>query len=199
MKIAVYGGSFNPIHLGHKQIIKVLNEKYDFDKILVIPSKISPHKINNSSVTCEQRLEMCKLSLIDLKNCEVSDIEIKRDGISYTFLTLNELKIMYPKSELYLICGSDMFLSLLNWKEPEKIFESAKIIGFIRDDEDITVLENYKSKLESKGAKVEICNATIPPFSSTLIRKAVKQNKKIDDFVDENVADYIKKNGLYKE
>lgn len=199
MKIAVYGGSFNPIHLGHKQIIKVLNEKYDFNKILVIPSKISPHKINNSSVTCEQRLEMCKLSLEMIKNCEVSDIEIKRAGISYTFLTLNKLKKNYPKSELYLICGSDMFLSLLNWKEPEKIFESAKIIGFIRDDEDITVLENYKSKLESKGAKVEICNATIPPFSSTLIRKAVKQNKKIDDFVDENVADYIKKNGLYKE
>lgn len=199
MKIAIYGGSFNPIHLGHTEIIKVLNEKYDFDKILVIPSKISPHKVNNSSVTCEQRLDMCKLSLKMIKNCEVSDIEIKRDGISYTFITLEELKKIYPKSEFYLICGSDMFLSLLKWKKPEKIFELAKIIGFIRDDEDLKVLEDYKLKLELMGAKVEICTAKIPPFSSTMVREAIKNGESFQKYVDKSVMDYISTNNLYRE
>lgn len=199
MKIAVYGGAFNPIHLGHEEIIKALNDEYDFDKILIIPSKISPHKSNDYLVSCEARLKMCEISLKEYKKCEVSDIEIRLDGVSYTVNTLTELKKRYTDDELYLVCGSDMFLSLLNWKEPKKIFSMAKILAFIRDNEEKSRLNEYKAKLESCGATVEFCTVKIPPYSSTDIRSSVKENKSIEKFVNKNVAEYIRENNLYKE
>lgn len=199
MKIAVYGGAFNPIHLGHEEIIKALNDEYDFDKILIIPSKISPHKSNDYLASCEARLKMCEISLKGYEKCEVSDIEVRLDGISYTVNTLTELKKRYTDDELYLVCGSDMFLSLLNWKEPKKIFSMAKILAFIRDNEEKSRLIEYKAKLESYGATVEICTVKIPPYSSTDIRSSVKENKSIENFVNKNVAEFIKENNLYKE
>ncbi len=198
MKIAIYGGAFNPVHLGHIQIVKTIQYEFDFDKILVIPSKISPHKSSVELISAKHRLNMCKLAFDDIENCEVSDIEINNDGISYTVKTLEMLKNIYNEAQFYLICGSDMFLSLLKWKDYKKIFEKAKILTFIRDNENLEKICEYKQKIECEGAKVQICKAEILPFSSTEIRNTIKNNKDFKKYVCKDVYDYITRFGLYK-
>ena len=198
MKIAIYGGAFNPVHKGHTEIVKQISENYDFDKILIIPSKFSPHKSNKELVSDEHRLNMCKLTFNDFDKCEVSDIEIKRNKISFTVDTLTELKTVYPFDEFYLVCGSDMFLSLLKWRNPEEIFKMTSILAFRRDDESMQAMNEYKDVLTAMGVNVLICEMKIPPFSSTQIREAVKSNKPYDKYVTEKVYDYILKNKLYR-
>lgn len=197
MKIAIYGGAFNPVHKGHIEIVKQLNKNYEFEKILIIPSKFSPHKSNKELVSDEHRLNMCRLSFNQFENCEVSDIEIKRNKISFTVDTLTELKTIYPFDEFYLICGSDMFLSLLKWKNPEEIFKMTSILAFRRNDESMQVMDDYKRRLSSMGVKVLICEMKIPPFSSTMVREAVKSGKPFDEFVTKEVYKYITDNHLY--
>ncbi len=198
MKIAVYGGAFNPVHLGHIEIVRYLNENTDFDRILIIPSKFSPHKSNSELVEDEHRLNMCKLGFEKFEKCEISDIEIKRDKISYTIDTLVELKTLYPFDDLYLVCGSDMFLSLLNWREPDEIFKRASVFAFIRDNESIDKMNNQKNILKEKSVKAEICKISVPPFSSTQVRDAIKKGKTFDMFVSKEILTYILENNLYK-
>lgn len=197
MKIAIFGGAFNPVHLGHIEIVKQLSLKYDFDKILIVPTKISPHKSNDEFVSETHRFNMCSLSFENIKNCEVSRVELDKDSVSFTYQTLQILKDIYPKDEFYLICGSDMFLSLLEWKNPDLIFESANIIGFIRDNESVDKLLKYQETLESHGARTLICKVYIPPYSSTQVRNALKKGIDTSEFLDKKVEDYIKKNNLY--
>lgn len=197
MKIAIYGGAFNPVHIGHIEIVKQLTKQFNFDKILIVPSKFSPHKPNNELVSDVDRLNMCKLAFDNIKNCEVSDIEIKRNKISYTVDTLFELKTIYPFDEIYLVCGSDMFLSLLNWRKPDEIFKMANILAFRRDDEDISKMIEYKNQLINFCEKVIICEVKISPFSSTEIRNAIKKNKPFENYVTKEIYSYIKDNKLY--
>ena len=197
MKIAIYGGAFNPVHKGHIEIVKQLSEQFDFDKILIIPSKFSPHKSNNALVSDNDRLNMCKLAFNNIEKCEVSDIEIKRNNISYTVETLYELRTIYPCDEIYLVCGSDMFLSLLDWRKPEEIFKMANILAFRRDNEDISKMNEYKKKLNNLSKKVIICEVKIPPFSSTEVRNAIKENMPFQNYVTKEIYSYIKDNKLY--
>jgi len=198
MKIAVYGGAFNPVHLGHIEIVKFLSEKTDFDKILIIPSKFSPHKSNEELVDDVHRMNMCKLSFESIDKCEVSDIEIKRDKISYTIDTLVELKTIYPFDDLYLVCGSDMFLSLLNWRKPDEILKRASVFAFIRDNESIDIMNEQKQVIENKGVKVEVCEIKVPPYSSTQVRDAIKEGKTFENYISNEVYEYILENNLYK-
>lgn len=198
MKIAIYGGAFNPVHLGHIEIVKYLCEKTDFDKVIIIPSKFSPHKSNESLVEDEHRIKMCKLAFDEFEKCEVSDIEIRRNKISYTIDTLTELKTIYTFDELYLVCGSDMFLSLLNWRKPEEIFKLASVFAFKRGNEDENNISSQKTRLNEMGVNVELCNIEILPFSSTEVREAIKSNKSFEKFLSKDVFEYILGNNLYK-
>ena len=197
MKIAIYGGAFNPVHKGHIEIVRQLNENYSFDEILVIPSKFSPHKSNDILVSDEHRLNMCRLAFSGFDNCEISDIEIRRNKISFTVDTLTELKMIYPFDDFYLVCGSDMFLSLLKWRKPEDIFKMTSILAFRRDDESMDTMNEYKEKLVSMGVNVMICEMKIPPFSSTCVRNAIKNVEPFEKFLDKRVYDYIVNNKLY--
>lgn len=197
MKIAIYGGAFNPVHIGHIELVKQLNKNFCFDKILIIPSKFSPHKSNENLISEKHRLNMCKLSFASINNCEISDIEINRDEISYTVDTLQELKKIYTNDELFIICGSDMFLSLLTWRNPEEIFKLASIIGFKRAGESEEKMLEFQNKLALKGAKSSICIVDIPPFSSTIVRDAVKNKKNFQQYVTDEVYNYIKTHNLY--
>ncbi len=197
MKIAIFGGAFNPVHLGHVEIVKQLKSIYNFDKILIIPTKISPHKSNDEFVSETHRFNMCSLAFKDIENCEISRIELDKESVSFTYHTLEILKNIYPNDEFYLICGSDMFLSLLNWKNPDMIFKYAKIIGFIRDNESIDTMQEYQEKLQSLGADSSICKVYIPPYSSTYVRQAIKKGIEISEFLDTKVKDYIENNNLY--
>ena len=197
MKIAMFGGSFNPIHNGHIMLANAFQKELSLDKVLIIPTYIPPHKQRDYSVSPQQKLQMCRLAVKDIPFAEVSDIEIKRQGASYTYMTLQELRKIYPHDELYLITGADMFMTIHQWKNPEIIFALATICGVPRNDDDISDLEKQAEFLHTLGAKTKILNVNIMTVSSTQIRKNISHGKKIFGLVPPSVEDYILKNGLY--
>lgn len=198
MKTAMFGGSFDPIHLGHVSLAHAFTERLGLDRVLIVPTCIPPHKIKKTSVTPRQRLEMCRLAFEGEEGYEVSDIEIRREGASYTYLTLTELKELYPQDELYLITGADMFMTIHRWKEPQIIFRLATICGVPRNNEDISGLEKQAEFLHTLGARTEILDAGIMTVSSTEIRERISRGQDISSLVPPAVEDYIYQNKLYR-
>lgn len=140
MKIGVYGGAFNPPHLGHITAARAVFELLKLDKLLVIPTGHPPHKtLPAGSPTPDQRLELCRLAAEQTglgDRIEVSDLELRREGNSYTSDTLARLKEQYPEDELWLLVGTDMFLTLQAWHEPGRILSLAGVAAFGRTEED---------------------------------------------------------------
>lgn len=199
MKTAMFGGSFDPIHNGHVSLAKAFVETLGLERVLIIPTFYPPHKQKKTTVTSEQRLEMCRLAFEGEELFEVSDIEIRREGKSYTYMTLEELSELYPDDELYLITGADMFMTIDEWKNPEIIFSHAVICGVPRNDDDISDLREKAKKLSAMGARTEILDPGIMTVSSTEIRRRVSDGESISGLVPPLVEDYIIKNGLYAD
>lgn len=197
-KIAMFGGSFNPVHLGHTGLVARMLKQFELDKVYVIPTFSTPLKDNTPMLSPIHRLNMCKLAFEDFKKVSVSDIEILREGKSYTVDTLKELSIIHPQSELFLIIGADSFMQLPLWYEAERIFSLATVLTVSRDDIDADALSSTKALYEQKyNAKVLIVKDPIAPVSSTLIRNAVKNKEEYKHLLPVKVSDYIMKNSLY--
>ena len=195
-RVGIFGGTFNPPHIGHIAAAKVFAEKMQLDSLIIMPSFIPPHKEYNSDVTCEDRLSMCQIAFKNIKNAVVSDLEIKRGGKSYTYLTLEELSA--EDRELYFLCGTDMILTMDTWKNPELIFSLAKICYIRREcDEDTTVLiEKKLLEYSSKyGAEVFSIISDVIEISSSEVRDNVAVKS---DFLTAEVMEYINKAGLYR-
>ena len=200
MKTGIFGGTFNPVHKGHIMLAEYCMESVGLNRIIMIPTAVPPHKISNDLASEEDRLNMCKLACKGKENFSVSDIEIKRQGKSYTYETLTQLKEIYPNDHLYTIMGADMFLTLDRWKNPEIIFEKSSIITIPRDDENKFELENfYNNVLKSMGANAVILPNPVMSVSSTFIRKNLDKFDMISDMLDKSVYDYIIKNNLYRK
>ena len=137
MKIGVYGGSFNPPHLGHVRAAQACKQALGLDRVLVIPASIPPHKqLTSSSASPEERLALTRLAFENLPGFEVLDLEIRREGKSYTVDTIRELKAQYEHDELFLMMGTDMFLSFQDWYSPQEIARCAQLVCFSRYDAD---------------------------------------------------------------
>ncbi|MBR5020077.1 MAG: nicotinate (nicotinamide) nucleotide adenylyltransferase [Oscillospiraceae bacterium] len=197
-KIGIYGGTFNPPHTGHLQAAKQAVEVLDLDMLLMIPDRIAPHKdIPAGSPTPEQRLEMLRIALAGEEKIRPSDIELRREGVSYTYLTLEALKEQYPEEELILLMGTDMFLTLDAWKEPERICSLATLGVFYRGEKgEKEKILAQKEALEAKGAKVELVENDIINISSTQLRRLLAFHA-ADEFLPAGVGEYIRANGLY--
>ena len=197
-KIGIYGGTFNPPHTGHLQAAKQAVEVLDLDLLLMIPDRIAPHKdIPAGSPTPEQRLEMLHIALAGEEKIQPSDIELRREGVSYTYLTLEALREQYPGEELVLLMGTDMFLTLDAWKEPEKICSLATLGVFYRGEKgEKEKILTQKAALEARGAKVELVENEIINISSTQLRRLLAFHA-ADEFLPAGVGEYIRENGLY--
>ena len=196
-RIAMYGGSFNPIHNAHLTVASLFIKKLKLDKLLFIPTAEPPHKSGAEMVSAKHRLEMCRAAIKSIKKAEVSDIEIKREGKSYTVDTLNELAQLYPDSQLYLIMGADMFMTLLEWRKPEEIMKNAVICTVPRNDDDITALSEMEEKYKAMGAQTCVLDIKRMDISSTQVRKAVFADKSISKLVPPEVESYIYAQYLY--
>lgn len=200
MKTGVFGGTFNPVHKGHIMLAEYCMDSVGLDRIIMIPTAVPPHKISNNLASENDRLNMCKLACRGKENFFVSDIEIKRQGKSYTYETLTQLKEIYPDDHLYTIMGADMFLTLDRWKNPEIIFEKSSIITIPRDEENKHELENFYNKvLKAMGASSVILPNPVMSVSSTFIRGNLDNFNLISDMLDKGVYDYIIKNNLYRK
>ena len=196
MKIGIYGGAFNPVHNGHINLCKQCQEIYGFDKIIFIPTYISPHKENNQDISFQDRLNMLNIAIENEISFEASDIESKLGGISYTYNTI--LKLDKPKDELYLIVGSDMFEIFHKWYEYKKLLQLVTLVVGARNINEYEKLIRIKSENYSNTSKIEIAKIHTYEISSTEIRTAISNNISANEHINRDVLSYIKANDLYR-
>lgn len=195
-KIAIYGGSFDPPHKGHKLLAENLAGVCGADRVIIIPTALSPFK-NSSSATAEDRLTMCRLFFKE-EMFHISDIEIKRGGKSYTVDTLTHIKAENPDAELFLFMGDDMLLSFDKWYCYQEILRLATIVCACRT-ENLDELQNMKDFVKNvlkAEDRVIICESVPFEISSTEIRSSLKDG--INKGLSEDVYNYIAAKGLYQ-
>lgn len=173
MKIAIYGGTFNPPHRGHVESLQAVYEQAKPDRVLVIPASIPPHKeLAAGSPDAEKRLELTRLAFKEIPYAEVTDMELTRTGKSYTSDTVEELLRKYPDAELMLAMGTDMFLSFETWHEYRYLIDNVTMLVFARREGEDEKIFKYGEYLESKyGAKINYIMHDPLPISSSEIRR----------------------------
>ena len=202
MKIGIYGGAFNPPHLGHITAARAVFELLKLDKLLVIPTGHPPHKtLPPGSPGPERRLEMTRLAMAGLGDwMEISDMELRREGNSYTADTLARVKERYPEDELWLLMGADMFLTLQAWREPERILSLAGVAAFGRTEADTEELFSVQRDfLYRTYPQARIFTLTIPgvvDISSTELRERLARGEG-GGLLAPAVYGYILREGLY--
>ena len=178
-KTLIFGGTFDPPHVGHKNILKSVMA-HGYDRAIIIPAKTPPHKTRDAAPDdFDVRFENVKLFFADEPNVIVSDIENRREGKSYTYDTLCELKKLYPDDKLYLLVGSDMLLYMEEWYNFEGIFSLATIVSAARQNADIAKIRECKNYLEKKyKCDIILYDVNILELSSTQLRSPLV--KRID-------------------
>lgn len=200
-KIGILGGTFNPIHLGHIELAKAAYNGLKLDKVLIMPTGLSYLKMDQAVLNKEVRAEMVKLAIKDIDYFEFSDIEIKKEGNTYTSETLEDLHKMYPLDTFYYLIGADTLFSIERWKNPDIIFNLSKLAVMKRDDADydeIKIQIDHLYKLYN--AHIEIINNPKIDISSTYIRQEIANNNynKIENMLNKEVLEYIKHHNIYK-
>lgn len=194
-QIAVYGGSFNPPHLGHREAVVTALRELQPDRLLIIPDHAPPHKeMEEGSPTPEERMELCRLTFGDLEGVELSDLEMKRSGKSYTYETVQELRRLYPEAELTLIVGTDMFQSFEEWYHFEYLISSCRLAVLARDlDEDEKNRETAELFRSRYHANVILLTHTPFPMSSTEIRSMLRRHGGCGSLEEKTYARIIQK------
>ena len=197
-KLGIFGGTFNPPHLGHVHAAQAAAQALGL-RILFVPDNIPPHKeMPENSPTPDQRLEMVCLAAREVPGAQVLDLELRRGSRSYTADTLEELACLYPGQELWLIVGTDMLTSLHRWYRPDRIFRYAHVAALARNAGDMPEIEESAQYLrDTFGAVIELVDAEPLPVSSTQIREGLYRGT--EKYLPEPVFAYIKERGLYLE
>ncbi|MGM9550646.1 MAG: nicotinate (nicotinamide) nucleotide adenylyltransferase [Clostridia bacterium] len=183
MKIGLYGGSFDPVHIGHMAVAKAAKEQFGLDRVIFIPTGNMPHK-KGCVASSHDRIEMLKLSFDD-PSFEVSDYEVMRTDISYSADTVEHFKSLYPDDELYFIIGGDSYAYIDKWYQPERIFKNATVLVFPRNGEKIL-------------PPARELNVREVPVSSSKIREKIKMKKNVSNLLKKEVFDYIIVRTLYQ-
>ena len=169
------------------------------DRVLLIPTRVPPHKAAPDLASAGERFAMCRLAAQGKPWLELSDIEMRREGKSYTAETLEELSALYPQDQFYLLMGEDMFLTLGRWYRPETIFSLASVCTTPRSPDGLDALR--QKALEYTGqfqARCFLEHIPYLPISSTQVRQAVARGEDVSGLVPQAVATYMKERGLYR-
>ncbi len=193
MNIGIYGGSFNPPHLGHLIVLESVQDQLHFDKVLFIPAANPPHKNNPNLAPSAERLEMTRLAIEGNAVFQASDIEIKRDGRSYSIDTLDALAAGHPGDKFSLIIGADNFLEFETWRSAQDILTKAEVVVMNRPG---FAVQPGKNEIARLARFVHVPNIGI---SSTDIRRRVKLGGSIRYLVPLSVEHYIRRKGLYRD
>lgn len=197
IKIGVFGGAFNPVHNGHINMVKEAFADLKLQKMLIIPTCVSPHKSNKGLIAFEDRAKMCELAFadeIESGKFEISDIEKRMGGTSYTINTIRELKRQYPDdAEFYLIIGGDMLFYFDKWYRYEALLGECKVVAAARENSEYSDMCEYAAEM----GRIKVLNLHVTEVSSTEIREKLKNGESITGLVPEAVEGYIKERGLY--
>lgn len=203
MITALFGGSFDPVHLGHVNAVKsLLKSSLAPDRVIIMPAFVNPFKAGldtENRANCKDRLQMCRLAFEKLPRCEVSDYEIKKKTPSYTADTLEYLSGLYPEDKLILTVGSDSLATLPTWNRFRDIIRIAHIAAVSRSPEESHRIEVYAENVRALGGRVKIIETEPFDISSTEIRKKIVNSKDISCYVDKNVVQYIMSKSIYKQ
>lgn len=201
-RYGIIGGTFDPIHYAHLYIAYEAKIQLNLDEVIFMPAKKQPFKINNITTDSEIRYEMVKAAIEPFSEFDISDYEIKKEGLSFTYETLEYFKAQSDykdeEIELFFITGADCLISIEEWREARRIFSLANLVVFPREGISNEEMMIKKQQLEEKyNGKIIFLNLNKLEISSTDIRNRVNENKSIDFFVPAKVADIIYKNRLY--
>ncbi|MDD3192335.1 MAG: nicotinate (nicotinamide) nucleotide adenylyltransferase [Oscillospiraceae bacterium] len=196
-KLGIFGGTFNPVHNGHLSLCTQLSNALQIPQVLLIPTAVPPHKRAPELADGAQRLAMCRLAAqTDPRFC-ACDLELRRQGNSYTVETLRELEMLYPHTQFYLLMGTDMFLTVQNWYCAGEIFRRAILVTGARKKGEEEKLTEHLAFLQTLGASGAVIPCQVVEISSTQVRVARKQGRSIREMVPQAVERYIEENGLY--
>jgi len=199
-RIGISGGTFDPIHIGHLISAEHVREKFNLEKIVFVTAGAPPHKDLSLISEFVHRHAMVNAAVSGNPFFEASDMEIGREGLSYTFDTLLELRSKYGDCSLYFIIGADVIKDIKAWKNPSGIFSLCEIIALMRPGySNSGFLNNIRMLRNSYNAVVHLAEAPLVNISSTEIRKMVHDGASIKYLVPEPVEDYIRINGLYRQ
>ncbi len=195
MTVAIYGGSFNPPHLGHREAAMSLVRDLMPDRLLIMPDHVPPHKeMEEGSPSPEERLILCRLNFGDLNGAEISDLELSRTGKSYTYDTIRQLEQMFPGDRFILAVGTDMFLSFEDWYHFEYLLEHCVLAVLARDYDDRILLEETASRFTSQyHASVRIVPHMPLPMRSEEVRRLLRQRGGRDYLGSEVYSEIIRK------
>ncbi|MBQ9342194.1 MAG: nicotinate-nucleotide adenylyltransferase [Lachnospiraceae bacterium] len=200
MRIGILGGTFNPIHLGHLLIAENAFEQFKLDRVNIMPAHISPFKIDTKVLDKEHRKKIIELSIADNPHFVMDPREIDSDSISYTYLTLSDMKANNPEDELFFILGADSLKTIKNWRNPQIIFDNATVLAAVRDNDDIDDLQCYADELKALfNGNVGFIKTPTYDVSSTDIRRRIASGESVRYMICDAAIEYITDNNLYKE
>ena len=199
-RTGLFGGTFNPPHVAHLRLAEKAIEGSGLDRVIIMPAFIPPHKAAPELLKSEDRFELCRRTFCGEK-FEISDLELRRKGKSYTVQTLEELKKLYPDDEFFLIIGSDMLLSFKKWFRYEDILKYASLCVMTREKavSRKTLFEYCKNVLKLSSKDFIILDSDAFELSSTEVRQKAKEGKNLSNMLTEKANEYIKEKSFYSD
>lgn len=191
-KTGVFGGAFNPVHNGHVRLAEEAVKQLKLRRLLIIPTYVSPHK-HTELLPFEDRAEMCRRAFGHIPGAEVSNIEVRLGGTSYSINTVRALKEMYPDEQLFLLIGGDMLFSFDKWYKYESLLKETKVCAVARDDDSLVDMMEYANEI----GRVKVLPTQAVTMSSTQVRETVANGGDISEMVPAGVAEFIREKGLY--
>ncbi|MCM1027483.1 MAG: nicotinate-nucleotide adenylyltransferase [Roseburia sp.] len=201
-QIGILGGAFNPVHIGHLLLAEQAADYLGLDEVWMMPTGISPEKAGSSPdrLSGEERLYLTELAVRDNDRLRCSDQEVRRDGYTYTYETMEELAEKFPEAKFYFLLGADCLFSLEKWRHPERILKSCSLAAAVRNDVPWEAMEEKRDELLAKfGGEICLLPSAQIPVSSTEIRERIRTGRSIRYLTPEPVWAYIMERGLYRE
>lgn len=198
MSIAMYGGSFDPIHNGHIALCRAALEESRADRLLLVPTGESPHRDNTGKTPFAHRLALCQIAAREIPRAEASDLEQRLGGVNYTIRTVLALKEQYPDQPLFLIVGGDMLLCFHRWKDYRAILENVTLLAGARTGDQRRELEEYCRRVLPDYPQVRLVDFSPIEISSTRLRELASKGEDLSPWVPAGVAEYIHNHGLYQ-
>ena len=196
MYTAIFGGTFNPLHIGHYEILKALNDDARIEKILLMPDRMPPHKSADGLIDDKTRIEMCRMASADFSKCELCLVEFEREGKSYTVDTVKLLKKRYTDTDFAFVMGGDMFVYFKKWRKYKELIKMLSFFVFKRSATDASEFDRAFEELTNKGMKIILKDDIIPAVSSTELRQDFEKSK---DLLPSKIYEFLTERGVYNE
>lgn len=200
MRIGVLGGSFDPIHVGHLILAEQARSEFKLDKVVFMPAKLPPHKLDKSLTHVDERFEMTRIAIHDHDDFMISDLELRREGTSYTVDTIYQLKALFPEAAIFFIAGADSIFQLETWMTFKELLQMVTFLGAVRPGHSKDEFTKKVSELNEKyHADVRAIEFPMIDISSTIIREKLYTGQSVRYLLHEDVLTYIKERGLYED